>query len=556
MDLSRRAFTGGAASLALAGSWTGRAVAQVTALAPPSYASAIAAVAAYAERHRRYFNLPGLTLGLTVPGGPSLVQNFGFANAETRSPAGPETLWQIGSISKLMTAALIHQLAAEGKLALSDRVSQHLPTIPLPQGNDITVQNLLDHVAGLPADAPLFPPGGLWQGFRPGARWSYSNTGYDILGKLAEHSGGKPLARLLEERIFAPLGMSHTKGAITAEDRLRYAQGYEAAVNDIPYSRGSSLTPASWVDVTFAAGSIGSTSEDMNKLLRSIADAAQGRGGVGLSPAAARTWAQHSVATDTPALRYGNGLMHLTAGNRSYLHHTGGMVAFSSAFHIDKASGIGAFASSSLSGYAAYRPRLLTMFAVDALAAARAGRPIPAPPPIEARIDHVRDFTGSYAGPLGRFEVRPVAGLTLFADGVSAPLELAGDDVFHTTHPKYRDFALAFERKARLVVGASWGSSSFIRDGQTYAPPPSDPTVARLAGRYVSDSPWFGTAMIVERGGKLWFGTEVPLIPVDGGRYRLGADTWSPERGWFDDPIDGRPQTFYFSGEKFVRHDV
>ena len=556
MELTRRAFAGGAVSLALTAGPAGRAMAQAGASASPPYDQALAAIAAYAERHRSYFNLPGLTLGLTVPGRPALTQNFGFANAEARTPIGPDTLWQVGSISKLMGAAVIHQLAAEGKFALTDRVSQHLPTVPLPNGNAITIQQLLDHVAGLPADAPLFPPGGLWTGFKPGARWSYSNTGYDILGKLAEHSGGKPLARLLEERIFAPLGMTRTHGAITAEERLRYAQGYEAADNDSPYARGMQLAPASWVDVTFAAGSVGSTADDMIKLLRSIADAAAGRGGLGLSPVAARSFTQHSVATDTPALRYGNGLMHLTAGNRNYLHHTGGMVAFSSAFHVDKASGIGAFASSSLSGYAAYRPRLLTMFAVDALAAARAGRPIPRPPAIEARIDNGRDFSGSYSGSAGQFEIRSTPTLTLVADGVSAPLEPWGEDVFHTTHPKYRSHSLLFERRAKLVVGASWGPMSFVRTGHSFTPAGSDPALGRLAGRYVSDSPWFGALTVVERGGKLWLGTETPIVALGDGRYRVGAESWSPERAWFADEIDGRPQTFYFSGEKFVRHDI
>ena len=56
-------------------------------------------------------------------------------------------------------------------------------------------------------------------------------------------------------------------------------------------------------------------------------------------------------------MRYGNGLMHVTQRARRYLHHTGGMVSFSSAFHLDKASGAAAFASTTLTGLAGYRPR-------------------------------------------------------------------------------------------------------------------------------------------------------------------------------------------------------
>ena len=81
------------------------------------------------------------------------------------------------------------------------------------------------------------------------------------------------------------------------------------------------------------------------------------------------------MPSDTPGMTYGNGLMHVGEADASYLHHTGGMVSFSSSFHVDVASGVGAFASSTLSAFAEYRPRLLTRFAVDALTNAPGGTP-------------------------------------------------------------------------------------------------------------------------------------------------------------------------------------
>ncbi len=66
-------------------------------------------------------------------------------------------------------------------------------------------------------------------------------------------------------------------------------------------------------------------------------------------------------------MTYGNGLMHFGNAGRPYLHHTGGMVSFSSSFHLDPASGVGAFACANISAFAEYRPRLLTWFATDAL---------------------------------------------------------------------------------------------------------------------------------------------------------------------------------------------
>ncbi len=83
-------------------------------------------------------------------------------------------------------------------------MSALLPRVPLPPGNAIHVQHLLDHVAGLASDAPLFAPGGLWPGFAPGTHWHYSNTGYEILGMLAEQVTGEPLAGLLESGSSTP----------------------------------------------------------------------------------------------------------------------------------------------------------------------------------------------------------------------------------------------------------------------------------------------------------------------------------------------------------------
>ncbi|HEY4070706.1 MAG TPA: serine hydrolase domain-containing protein [Sphingomicrobium sp.] len=550
MLITRRAFTGGALSVALGSQLAGQALAQ-----NPKLAGALAAINAYGEEHLRHFRLPGMTLGVTTPGGLGTVMNFGYANADARTPITPETLFQVGSISKLMNAALLHQFVGQGRLRLTDLISDLLPTIPLPQGNAIQVQHLLDHVAGIPGDAPTFPEGGLWTAYAPGEHWHYSNTGYEILGKLLDHLGGKPIARQVEERLFLPLGMTRSHGAIIGADRARYAQGYEA-VDELPFALGVPLAPAGWVDVTFGAGNIASTADDMTRLLRSLANAVQGRGGMGLSPEGGRTYATHAVPSDAPGMSYGNGIMHTGAHGRSYLHHTGGMVSFSSSFHIDVASGVGAFASSTISAFAEYRPRLLTQFAVDALTNAEAGRPLPTPPSLSKPLAHTAAYVGKYAGPAGAFEVMSGNPLTLVANGQSAPLVQWDDQVFRTTHPAFRAYSFLFDRKGNVVTTASWGPQTYVRGGGKAQLPPADPQLAKLAGRYVNDSPWNGMAPVVERGGKLWVGTDTPMTRIGENLWRIGEDSWSPERGSFANFIDGRPQTFNYSGLLFDRHDI
>ena len=115
---------------------------------------------------------------------------------------------------------------------------------------------------------------------------------------------------------------------------------------------------------------------------------------------------------------------------------------------------------------------------------------------------------------------------------------------------------MLFEKTGQAITRANWGPASYARAGSGAVLPKSDPSLHRLAGRYVNDSPWWGTAVVVERGGRLWLGTETPLTRTGDNRWRIGDDAWSPERASFADFSAGRPQTFILSGEKFLRHDV
>ncbi|MEO7276710.1 MAG: serine hydrolase domain-containing protein [Sphingomicrobium sp.] len=561
MMISRRAFAGGAIGAVAALHLPGRAAASgfgdSATMAAERIGPALNAIAAYARTHLQAVGLPGLTLGLSLPDGSSRTLNFGVANVAAQTPIGPATLFQVGSISKLMSAAVLAQLASEGRFAFTDQISALLAGLPLPPANGITVQHLLDHLAGLAADAPLDPEGGLWIGYPPGQHWHYSNTGYEILGLLAQKFGGKSMAQLVEQRIFRPLGMTGSVGAIRLADRARYATGYQPANEEEAFVPGGALGEARWIDEAGAAGGVASTAEDMSRLLRSLADAAQGRGGLGLPPALARTFAQHAVPTDTIEMTYGNALMHVGNGPRTYLHHTGGMVGFSSSFHLDPVSGVAAFASSNIGFLAEYRPRLLTLFAVNALTEALAGKPIPRPPPVGIVLPVPAAYSGHFAGPSGSFEVRlSGASLAIIAGGRSDPLIPVGGDLFRTAHPAFRRYSLLFERRANTIGGASWGPLSYLRSETSGLLPPSNPALARLAGRFVNDSPWFGAHQLVERGGRLWIGTEVPLTPIGQNLWRVGQEPWSPERASFADFDGDVPATLIWSGEKFVRRDI
>ena len=89
------------------------------------------------------------------------------------------------------------------------------------------------------------------------------------------------------------------------------------------------------------------------------------------------------------------------------------------------------------------------------------------------------------------------------------------------------DVIYATSMTGRTAVGAAVARRPFV------AKLTSDPALAKFAGRYINDSPWIGTAMVVERGGKLWIGTETPMTRVATTFWRVGEESWSPERASF-----------------------
>ncbi len=151
---------------------------------------------------------------------------FGTRELGRHDPPTTTDHYRIGSITKTMTATVILQLAEEGELSFDDPISTYEPDVP--DGDNITVANLLDMRSGLPGYDldPLFlravdaEPGRIWAPdevleigyskpalFAPGTAYDYSNTNYILLGLVMEHVTGKTASELFTERLFDPLGV-------------------------------------------------------------------------------------------------------------------------------------------------------------------------------------------------------------------------------------------------------------------------------------------------------------------------------------------------------------
>lgn len=160
----------------------------------------------------------------------------GVLNLDTGVEATTDSLFQVGSITKLWTTDLVMQLVDEGRLGLDDEVVRHLPKFAVADAEatrTVTVRHLLSHTGGFEGD--VFTDHGpgddaverfvdsmvdLPQIFAPGERFSYANTGFAVLGRLVEVLRGTTWDRALREHLATPLGLSHI--ATTPYDAIRF----------------------------------------------------------------------------------------------------------------------------------------------------------------------------------------------------------------------------------------------------------------------------------------------------------------------------------------------
>ena len=204
------------------------------AASPTPSAAALSAEAPWASKVDPIFERftkgmsPGCAVGVYRAGQVIFEKGYGYANLEWSGANGPSTPFYIASMSKQFTAASILLLARENKLSLTDNVRKYIPELP-PYGHKITIEELLHHTAGIRDYGLLLALSGhddgdlvtsddaLWLishqrglNFPPGTKFSYTNAGYVLLGRVVERVSGKTLPSFDRERSFDPLGMADT----------------------------------------------------------------------------------------------------------------------------------------------------------------------------------------------------------------------------------------------------------------------------------------------------------------------------------------------------------
>ncbi|GAB2605412.1 serine hydrolase [Paractinoplanes abujensis] len=284
---------------------------------------------------------PSVVAAVVRDGGPVWVEGWGDVDGVT---PGGDVQYRIGSITKTFVTVLVLRLRDEGRLALTDRLDEHLPGTAI---GDATIGALLAHTAGLAAE----PPGPWWERspgslrpspadvlpddprvFTPGDRFHYSNPGFAVLGALVERLRGEEWTAVLAREILEPLGMTRTGVRPSA-----------------PHASGYAVHP--WADVLLPepvqdygpmgpAGELWSTADDLCRFAVFLLDGdervlgAESRALLRFPSSAPEATVWHSS--------YGLGTQLLRRGDRLLSGHTGSVPGFVATVWVSPDDGLGA----------------------------------------------------------------------------------------------------------------------------------------------------------------------------------------------------------------------
>ena len=279
-----------------------------------------------------YFNaLDGHFMGSIVvqQDGKTIYQrSMGWADLENQIPAIAETQYRIGSVSKTFTAVLVMKAAAEGRLSLSDSIAKYFPDAKIPNAEQITIDQLLQHRSGLvdiTNDKPyeyytyfttpqtrqqiLERVAAAGTNFQPDSEYRYCNTGYNLLGYILEDVWGKPYAEIINDQIVSLLDLRHTRYSEAIDPQRGDARSY--TLLDC-----WQVQPETDASVAIGAGALASTPADLARFGEALVGDVFGD----------NIFEQMKQVKDA----YGRGLVQFTYGDQIGYGHAGLIDGFSS----------------------------------------------------------------------------------------------------------------------------------------------------------------------------------------------------------------------------------
>jgi CubicO group peptidase (beta-lactamase class C family) len=295
-----------------------------------------------AERVDTYRQSVGVVVGVIEPSGRRIV-TYGHASTNASIPLNGDTLFEIGSMSKVFTSLLLAEAVQRGEVALTDPISKYLPAnVKVPErGRAITLQDLSMHQSGLPRMPGNFKPADPENPFADysvdqlyqflstyqltrdvGAMYEYSNLGAGLLGHVLALRAGMDYESLVKTRITGPLGMTSTAITLPPPMQARLAPGHDRT-----------LRPTKNWDITSLAGA-GALRSSANDMLTFLA-AEMGYSQSALAPAMKAMLQQRRPAAGPPGLEVALAWHIITANGKTIVWHNGGTGGYRTYFGFD-----------------------------------------------------------------------------------------------------------------------------------------------------------------------------------------------------------------------------
>lgn len=450
----------------------------------PSIAGIDAVFAAWSGIDR-----PGCALAVQKDGVVIYAKGYGMANLEAVVPNTPDTIFDIGSVSKQFTAMAVVLLAEDRKLSLDDDIREYLPEIP-DYGTRITINQLLHHTSGLRNYTDLFDLAGVPEvdltttrdaldliarqrgvNFKPGDEFMYSDTNYFLAGEIVRRVSGISLRQFSEERIFRPLGMTRTH----INDQPREivpgrAIGYE------PTHRGYLSYLSNFEQV--GDGSVLTTVLDLSRWQRNFEQPRVG------GKRAIELLLQTAMLNDGSRTAYGSGVFVDTYRGLPWIHHGGEWVGYRAAVSRFPSEKLSVVVACNVIG--SLNATALTLGVADHYLGAAAKGP-PPPRADGSAADQAGLYWSSDDGTVRRFEARHGI-LTLARGSSSIVLVAEGQGRYRKSDAEprstYQFFAGNASPAMRMEEHCCGRTAHYVRvsDDAHDAPPIGDYT-----GRYLTD---------------------------------------------------------------------
>lgn len=291
----------------------------------------LAAVDAYLAGQVKTKGFVGLSVAVMREGKVVFAKGYGQRSLTPSRPVEPDTSFAVGSITKQFTCACVLRLAEQGKLSINDPVANYYPH--LTRAKDITLRDLMTHTAGYPDYYPLdfldrrmLRPitldrllndyAGSKLDFEPKSRFSYSNTGYILLGGVVEKVSGMPFTQFVDSQLLKPAGMTHSRFGSSAALPLA-ATGHTAFALGAPES--AQPEAAGWID---AAGGLWASASDLLRWNLALAT------GQIVRPESYRLMTAPQTLSTGKVSNYGYGLRIDVQDGDQVVQHTGGVSGF------------------------------------------------------------------------------------------------------------------------------------------------------------------------------------------------------------------------------------